>query len=973
MDTGWVITYDEYYQKYVREIYNSVLSELRKARDRKFIAVETSFFSTWYNELNEPSQAQVKQLVADGQLEFISGGWSMNDEACPLYSGIINQMTLGHKWLNETFGECGVPRIGWQIDSFGHSREFASILSQMGYDGLFLGRVDYQDKEVRTNHRNLEFIWKSSPSIGKRSDLFTSILPNVYWPPKNFCFDYNCYDEPVTEYNAPRRAREFIDRVIRPYSKMYATNNTIITMGMDFYYRDAYKWYSNLDLLMQAVNNIGSREGIHMFYSTPSCYLKSLYDAQVTWPVKADDFFPYADAYNTYWTGYFSSRPTLKQFMRYSESLLAIAKQLNVLSLLGMEQSKLHAPLEQVLGILHHHDAITGTCKQRVADDYAKQLHEGIKRVEESIVASMNRILFPRGPLHSEPIHFCHLLNHSHCEVVQKMSSVSANNILVHVFNPLSTPVKHYIKLPVDRGLYEVFASDRSSVDHQLLHLADSVRSLPHRSVDTPYELLFRATLPALGYTTYLIRKINGPDFAPPRRLTGPAENSGEVVIENNKMALVFNPSTGLLQEIILSDGRRVPFKQNFHLYRGSSGSYTEKASGAYAFNPTSDGSSPATNKVTYHVSKGDLVEEVHQVFNEYISQTIRLHQHSDSIEFDWVIGPIPKGNWYSDLGREIVTRYETDFHTNGTWWTDSNGREAIRRTRDHRPTWNLITTENVAANYYPISTWTFIRDYDRNLQLTVLPDRAEGGASLTDGALELMVHRRLFYDDGFGMEEALDEPGSDAKGLIVKGRHHVILNDIRPSVQKIRTMSKQLALPPLTMFRALTDPGIYHLNRPERFDFSGLHRKLPINIHLLSLERWDDNKLLIRLEHFFEVNEDLKFSRPRRVSLRDIFDPLRITSAQEVTLNVVQDRRAAEKRRLRFVSRFDPYFNYTNLLSQIDPNDQSNHSDGQEPLIVILYPMDIKSYLVTFEAKRICFGSSYSARGQNRARSYPC
>lgn len=419
----------------------------------------------------------------------------------------------------------------------------------------------------------------------------------------------------------------------------------------------------------------------------------------------------------------------------------------------------------------------------------------------------------------------------------------------------------------------------------------------------------------------YVYISLPGLDLAPPRRLSGPSENPGEVTIENNKMALKFNQATGLLKEIILADGRRLDFKQNFHLYRGSTGSYSEKASGAYAFNPTPEGSSPAASQVTYHVTKGDLVQEVHQIFNEYISQTIRLHQHSDSIEFDWIIGPIPKGNWYSDLGKEIVTRYETDFLSNGTWWTDSNGREAIRRTRDHRPTWNLVTSENVAANYYPISAWTFIRDYERNLQLTVLPDRPQGGSSLIDGSLELMLHRRLFYDDGFGMEEALDEAGSDSRGLIVKGRHHVILSDIRPSVQKMRTMSKQLALPPLTMFRALTDPGINHLDRPERFDFSGLHRKLPVNIHLLSFERWDDNKLLIRLEHFFEVNEDMKYSRPRRVSLRDLFEPLRITSAQEVALNVVQDRRATEKRRLRFVSRFDPYFNYTNLLSQIDPN----------------------------------------------------
>ena len=69
--------------------------------------------------------------------------------------------------MNETFGECARPKIGWQIDPFGHSREQASIFAQMGYDGLLFGRLDYQDKALRMKTKTTEMIWRGSSSLGK--------------------------------------------------------------------------------------------------------------------------------------------------------------------------------------------------------------------------------------------------------------------------------------------------------------------------------------------------------------------------------------------------------------------------------------------------------------------------------------------------------------------------------------------------------------------------------------------------------------------------------------------------------------------------------------------------------------------------------------------------------------------------------------------------------------------------------------
>ncbi len=56
-------------------------------------------------------------LLPGGQLHFANGGWVMHDEACTHYVSMVDQTTLGHRFLLREFGY--VPRAGWQIDPFG--------------------------------------------------------------------------------------------------------------------------------------------------------------------------------------------------------------------------------------------------------------------------------------------------------------------------------------------------------------------------------------------------------------------------------------------------------------------------------------------------------------------------------------------------------------------------------------------------------------------------------------------------------------------------------------------------------------------------------------------------------------------------------------------------------------------------------------------------------------------------------------
>jgi alpha-mannosidase len=71
------------------------------------------FFQRWWREQDSATRAEVQRLVASRQLEFISGGYVMHDEAVAHYVDMIDQMSMGHWFLRQTFDV--FPQTSWQI------------------------------------------------------------------------------------------------------------------------------------------------------------------------------------------------------------------------------------------------------------------------------------------------------------------------------------------------------------------------------------------------------------------------------------------------------------------------------------------------------------------------------------------------------------------------------------------------------------------------------------------------------------------------------------------------------------------------------------------------------------------------------------------------------------------------------------------------------------------------------------------
>ena len=110
----------------------------------------------------------------------MQGSWVQSDEACPNYEDMINNMIVGHGWLKKEFGV--VPRIGWQIDTYGHSSANARLFADFGFEALFLSKgVDFEDKEQKVKDRALEFLWRPfSKHFGNSKQIFVTTTRDDY-------------------------------------------------------------------------------------------------------------------------------------------------------------------------------------------------------------------------------------------------------------------------------------------------------------------------------------------------------------------------------------------------------------------------------------------------------------------------------------------------------------------------------------------------------------------------------------------------------------------------------------------------------------------------------------------------------------------------------------------------------------------------------------------------------------------------
>ncbi|KAM5582133.1 hypothetical protein ABKV19_011039 [Rosa sericea] len=964
-DVGWLKTVDQYYVgannsirgACVQNVIDSVISALLEDKNRKFIYVEIAFFQRWWRQQSPAMKIKVKDLVSSGQLEFINGGMCMHDEATPHYIDLIDQTTLGHQFILKEFGQ--TPRVGWQIDPFGHSAVQAYLLgAELGFDSLFFARIDYQDRAVRLRDKTLEVIWQGSKSLAASSQIFTGVFPRHYDPPDGFVFEINDVSPPIQDdillfdYNVQERVNDFVAAALAQ-ANVTRTNHIMWTMGTDFRYQYGNSWFRQMDKFIHYVNQDGR---VNAFYSTPSIYTDAKYAADEQWPLKTDDFFPYADHPNAYWTGYFTSRPAFKGYVRILSGYYLAARQLEFFK--GRSRSDSGAntdALADALAIVQHHDAVSGTQRQHVAADYAMRLSIGYLEAEK-LVASSLAYLSESEPSSGQKriatkLEQCPLLNISYCPPSETALS-DGKSLVVVIYNPLGWKREEVIRIPVSDERVTVQDSSQRKIDAQLVPLSNATLKLRSYYVraymgNTPseppkYWLAFSVTVPPLGFSSYIVSSANQTDRSSTisKVYTSEGNTNKTIQVGQGSLKLLYSAEGKLARYINSRNMVTAVAEQSYSYYTGNDGTDKDpQASGAYVFRPNGTVVIKSEEKVSLTVMRGPLLDEVHQQINPWVSQITRLYKGKEHAEVEFTIGPIPVDD---GIGKEITTQLTTAMKTNKTFYTDSNGRDFIKRIRDFRTDWDLQVNQPIAGNYYPINLGIYVQD--STTELSVLVDRAVGGSSLVDGQVELMLHRRLTHDDIRGVGEILNETvcvSEKCEGLTIQGKFYVRIDPVGEGSKWRRTAGQEISAPLLLAFAEQEGNDWMNSHVPT---FSGIDPSyaLPDNVAVITLQELENGKVLLRLAHLYETGEDKDYSVLANVELRKLFPRKKISKVTEMSLSANQERAEMEKRKLVWKVEGSAVAEESKVArgGAVDP----------AKLVVELAPMEIRTFLIDLD-----------------------
>jgi hypothetical protein len=733
--------------------------------------------------------------------------------------------------------------------------------------------VNYKLKEQMMKDQTLEFNW----IVSKDQTILTHVLDHHYSAPGGFMWEGRNLKEnpPINQSNIDQRSQDLV-RAFRARSQLFRTNNVLVPFGDDFQFRNAEINFGNMSLLINYINANKKRFNINVKYALLSEYFDAIKDQASVFGTYNYDFLPYSDNNVSDWTGFYTSRPTLKHLARIAEK---VARTSEILFALSQAQSKDPTlfkdsfdrlyELRSANGYVQHHDGITGTETPDVVQMYADYIHTAFSKVATVLDLSLQTLTSKKAL----PTSLSYIEG-------RDFRNVPANKFVpIILFNSLGWSRGQVVRLYTSTRNVMIQNDKGLTIPTDINDLGNNV-----------YEVAFdtESPIPALGYETYFL--YTGASSGKQHYKKESSYDQNVSTMSNSVYEITFCPNEQNAPKICRIrnkiSGVEIKIDQSLQEYP-SMAKKDQQNSGAYIFR--SDGPKAPVNRTlsTSTFRSGVFVQELEQSINPYAKQTIRLYNSKDSrlqsmnnfIEFEFEIGEVP-------LDKEVVAVFSTDIASQGQFFSDNNGYQTQKR----------ILNKSLApsANYVPICASSFI--LDKKTQFTILTDQTRGLTSLQDGQLEVMLHRRTSHDDSRG----LGRPLNDTTVTVVTLR---IIVDTPERSLILRHPQSHIQNFPSDVFRIDITNNNWtnlHIENPNFYSqvfntwYSAVDHDLPMDVHLMTLQahsREDPSQYLLRLHHIFEENEG---NQTESIRVKSWFTDraLKIGNYQETLLSANQAKK---------------------------------------------------------------------------------
>lgn len=255
--------------------------------------------------------------------------------------------------------------------------------------------------------------------------------------------------------------------------------------------------------------------------------------------------------------------------MRDSSRVFQAAKQLQAAAAppADMGPSNPLYLLERAVGVTQHHDAVSGTSKQHVANDYARRLAGGRIAADQLVTSAFATLTGYEDAVFV----VCDLANVTICPVLE-----AGTPYVLAIYNQWSAPRPVHVRVPVGlpSGLksFAVFNSSGGAVPAQMAPLSagdSALRTYYSYSSAVPASwLAFTAPdVPALGFHAYFLQPSASREGAPLTAHSAPAPRkrsavrAADTTLSNGLVSLTFSAATGRLTTYQhAADGVNVPF-----------------------------------------------------------------------------------------------------------------------------------------------------------------------------------------------------------------------------------------------------------------------------------------------------------------------------------------------------------------------------------------------------------------------------